>query len=270
MANGDLNGLKILVTRPRDQALHLAQAIEQAGGVPLLFPLLKIAPVQDAEVLQEQVLRLADFDLVIFISPNAVQYGMAAIRATLSPDPASTSGSGVCFSSDLKIATVGVSSAQALRDLGVVDVLVPALRYDSEGLLELLQHVAGWRVMIFCGDGGRELLGDTLKARGATVEYATCYRRSKPDFDVGALLGAHPDAITVTSSEALEYLWQIAQTQFFDVPLFVPHARIAELARKQGWMHVYLTGAGDKGLLSGLLEWANQRTEDRGQRTEVG
>ena len=149
-----------------------------------------------------------------------------------------------------------------MRDLGVVDVLVPALRYDSEGLLELLQHVAGWRVMIFRGDGGRELLGDTLKARGATVEYATCYRRSKPDFDVGELLSAHPDAITVTSSEALEYLWQIAQTQLFEVPLFVPHARIAELARKQGWLQVYLTGAGDKGLLSGLQEWAKSRIED--------
>ncbi len=257
MANGNLNSLKVLVTRPRDQAMYLAQAIEQAGGVPLLFPLLQIAPVQDAKALHEQVSRLADFDLAIFISPNAVQYGMAAIREGLAAIP-----------ENIKVATIGMGSAKALRERGVADVLVPVARYDSEGLLEQLQQVAGWSVMIFRGDGGRELLGDTLRARGATVEYATCYRRSKPDFEASELLNVHPDAMTVTSSEALEYLRQIAQTQFRDVPLFVPHARIAELARRQGWTEVHLTDAGDDGLLTGLLGWAHQKADDRGQRAE--
>ena len=122
--------------------------------------------------------------------------------------------------------------------------------------------------MIFRGDGGRELLGDTLSARGAIVEYVTCYRRSKPVLDAGEWLNAHPDAMLVTSSEALAHLRQIAQPALYTTPLFVPHPRIAELARRQGWMQVYLTGAGDEGLLSGLLEWACQRTDDRRQKTE--
>lgn len=251
MANQPLAGLKILVTRPRDQALQLAQAIEQAGGNPLLFPLLEIAPVQDAQVLREQISRLSQYDLAIFISPNAVQYGMAAIRAAEGGLPA-----------NLKIATVGLGSAKALRELGVADVIVPAGRYDSEGLLAQLQNVAGWRVMIFRGDGGRELLGDTLKERGATVEYVTCYCRSKPQQDAGELLNAQPDAIIVTSSEALGYLWQMLDAQLCDTPLFVPHPRIAELARRQGWMHVHLTDAGDEGLLSALLDWASQKIAD--------
>jgi uroporphyrinogen-III synthase len=46
-----LAGLKVVVTRPRDQALKLAQKIEQAGGVPLLFPLLDITSVQDTNTL---------------------------------------------------------------------------------------------------------------------------------------------------------------------------------------------------------------------------
>jgi len=154
-----LAGLKIAVTRPRDQAARLARHIEQAGGIPLLFPLLDIAPAQDQRVLREQISRLAEFDLAIFISPNAVQYGMAAIRAAGE------------LPQKLKIATVGQGSAKALRELGIAEVIAPAERFDSEGLLALpeLQHVAGWRVLILRGDGGRELLGDTLRARGAVM-----------------------------------------------------------------------------------------------------
>lgn len=253
MANQPLRGLTIVVTRPRDQAAQQARRIEQAGGIPLLFPLLDITAVQDTKTLFEQIARLGQFDLAIFISPNAVHYGITAIRAA------------GAIPNSLKIATVGQGSAKALRESGIANVIAPTERFDSEGLLAVpeLQNVAGWRVMIFRGDGGRELLGDTLKARGATVEYAACYQRSKPPQDAGALLSAMPDAITVTSSEALGYLWQMlngtARTALRNIPLFVPHARIAELAREQGWLQVQSTASGDDGLLSALITWAGQR-----------
>lgn len=246
MAKLPLAGRKILVTRPRDQAMQLAQHVEREGGIPLLFPLLEIAPVQDFSVLQEQISRLSQVDLAIFISPNAVQYGMAAIRAAGE------------LPAELSIATVGQGSANALRERGVADVIVPDGQFDSEGLLARaeLQDIAGYRVMIFRGDGGRELLGDTLKARGAEVEYVTCYHRSKPQQSAGELLAMQPDAITVTSSEALSHLSQMPDgAPLRDIPLFVLHPRIAELARAQGWTQVHLTTAGDDGLLSGLLEW---------------
>lgn len=252
-----LAGLKIVVTRPRDQAGPLARRIEQAGGTSLVFPLLDISAVQDTTVLREQIARLAQFNLAIFISPNAVHYGISAIRAAGELPPY------------IKIATVGQGSAKALRESGIAQVIAPTERFDSEGLLALpeLQNVAGWHVMIFRGDGGRELLADTLKARGATVEYATCYQRSKPQQDAGVLLTAAPDAITVTSSEALRYLWQMldihAQTSLRNIPLFVPHARIAELALQQGWQQVQVTAPGDDGLLSALIEWTRRKAEKK-------
>ena len=245
-----LSGLRILVTRPRDQATALAQAIATAGGVPVLFPLLDIAPVADTRVLREQLSRLARFDLAIFISTNAVQHGMAAIAAQQAALPP-------------QVATIGPGSAQALRDCGVANVLVPTARSDSEGLLSLpqLAEMAGKRVMILRGDGGRELLGDTLKARGATVEYATCYRRSKTRQGAAELLRERPDAITVTSSEALAHLHEMlgAGSTMLSTPLFVPHARIAELAARQGWTEIVLTAAGDDGLLASLIAWRNTR-----------
>lgn len=257
--NQPLAGLKIVVTRPREQAARLMQYIEHSGGMALLFPLLEIAPAADQAALCEQISRIAQFDLAIFISPNAVQYGVAAIRAAGDLPPA------------LKIAAVGQGSAKALRELGIADIIVPTENFDSEGLLALpeLQSIAGWRVLIFRGDGGRELLGNTLRARGAMVEYVTCYQRSKPQLDVAALLKNAPDVITVTSSEALDYLWRMldgrARAALRDMPLFVPHKRIAGLARQQGWRQVLFTGAGDDGLVSGLVAWAKQRTENREQ-----
>lgn len=255
MAESPLRSLKIAVTRPRDQAAPLARRITQAGGIPLLFPLLDIEPVQDDAPLHEQLSRLEQFDLAIFISPNAVRHGIAAIQAQ---------DRHVGLKPDLQIAAVGQGSAKALRELGIANIIAPTERFDSEGLLALpeLQDVAGRKVLIFRGDGGRELLGDTLKARGATVEYATCYLRSRPQQDIAELLSAAPDAITVTSSEALDYLRQMLEDNgsaaWQGLALFAPHPRIAELAHRHGWRQVVETASGDDGLLAGLIAWAQK------------
>ncbi len=254
MAHLPLAGLKIVVTRPRAQALQLNRRIEQAGGIPLLYPLLDIAPAPNPAALDEQVARLGKFDLAVFISPNAVNYGMAAIRAA------------GAMPAGLKVAAVGQGSARALRQQGVSAIIAPQDRFDSEALLGLpeLQQVRGWRVMIFRGNGGRELLGDSLRARGAEVEYAECYVRSKPPLDLAGLLAARPDALTITSSEALAYLWELAdepaRQKLSTLPLFAPHQRIAEAARSLGWRNTVATSGGDEGLLAGLLAWAAART----------
>jgi len=295
MAKQPLHGLTIAVTRPREQAMKMLQRIEQAGGVPLLFPLLEITAIEDADALNGQIAHLGQFNLAIFISPNAVRYGIAAIRESgfasaegslpaprplegrasggvpftggSSGEPAGLplAGGNVSLPPNLKIAAVGQGSAQALREAGIPNIIAPAERFDSEGLLAEpeLQNVSGWRVMIFRGDGGRELLGNTLRERGATVEYVSCYQRGKPQHDKSALLAAEPDAIIVTSSEALGYLWQMLndndRAALRNTALFVPHARIAGLAREQGWPQVHMTASGDDGMFSALITWAGQR-----------
>ena len=248
-----LAGLRIAVTRPRDQASSLMQAIAEAGGHPILFPLLEIAPPADARPLRDVAARLDSLQLIIFISPTAVQHGLPPLLAA-GPLPAS-----------LRVAAVGQGSAAALRKLGVEAVLAPEGQYDSEHLLALheLHDVRGWRIAIFRGENGRELLAETLAARGAQVEYIPCYRRIRPTEDVGALLGARPDALTVTSSEALGYLWEMAdaaeRAQLASLPLFAPHPRIAAAARALGWQTAIATAGGKAGLLAGLREWAAGR-----------
>ena len=230
-----------------------SEALINLGARPVLFPVLAIFDIEDPAPLQEAALRLDGVDWVAFVSPNAVEKALGAILA-LRPWP-----------SGLRAATVGKSSEQALAKHGVTDVVAPRERFDSEALLELpeLQQMAGKCVMIFRGDGGRELLGDTLRQRGASVEYVTCYRRGRPALDPAPLLKlwseGRLDAVTVTSSEGLRNLMdmvgKLGQTWLKKTPLFVPHQRIAGVARAIGCREVILTGPGDDGLLAGLLEY---------------
>jgi len=109
----------------------------------------------------------------------------------------------------LRVATVGRGSERELQRHGFAAVIAPTERFDSEGLLDLpeLRQVEGKRVVIFRGESGRELLGETLTARGAMIEYAECYRRGRPTADSAPLLALcarhELDAFTVTSSEGL-------------------------------------------------------------------
>ncbi|UCV27981.1 uroporphyrinogen-III synthase [Ferribacterium limneticum] len=254
-ATGPLAGRTIVVTRPQAQAAPLAEAIAAAGGKPLIFPLLEISPATDPQPLIEAVARLADYALAIFISPNAVDYALPAILAR-GPWPET-----------LIPAAVGQGTVKVLATHGINGCVAPTERFDSEALLELpalaAERVKGQRIAIFRGDGGRELLADTLRERGATVDCVTCYRRSGPSDGVAPLMSAwragQLDALSVSSSEGLRYLVDLLDADGLaflkQTPLFVPHARIAENARALGLSNILLTEAADAGILAGLVAY---------------
>jgi uroporphyrinogen-III synthase len=113
--------------------------------------------------------------------------------------------------------------------------------------------------VIFRGNGGRELLADSLRERGAEVDYVSCYQRSAPDS--AAVLEAlwrseQLDALTVSSSEGLRNLVDLldapARASLRTTPVFVPHPRIAELAQKLGLQRVILTEPADAGIIAAL------------------
>lgn len=248
-----LAGRGIVVTRPAHQAGGLVALIRAAGGNPIAFPVLEILDAEDQRPLIALIDRLDEFDLAVFISPTAVNKAMNLVTARRALPPW------------LQVAAVGRGSSRELRRYGIAEVIAPAARFDSEALLELpeLEDVAGKRVVIFRGEGGRELLGDTLASRGARVEYAECYRRGKPNLDVAPLMKAWArselDAIVITSSEGLRNLFdmvgKLGQAWLKRTPLFVPHERIARAARELGLASVIVTRAGDEGLLAAMVEF---------------
>ena len=247
----DLAGLGVLVTRPAHQSEGLCRLIEQCGGRPLPFPALEIYPPEDPSE-PRRLLGLA-WDLVIYISPNAVRFA-----PSLSPTRK--------FPVASRVAVVGRGSARALEAAGVQPDLVPE-RFDSEGLLALpeLTEVAGWRILIVRGEGGRPLLGDTLTERGAEVRYAEVYRRVRPTTDAAPLLarwGRDVQVVTATSAEVLENLAAMLGDRgrglLRATPLVVVSSRMEQAAVRLGIEQVRRsTGAADTALvesLCGILE----------------
>jgi uroporphyrinogen-III synthase len=246
-----LAGRTVLVTRPAHQAAALAQAISAEGGAAFVFPALAIEAVPASE-LATALTHVADAHIVIFISPNAAQFGMAAIRA------------GGRLPASAAVFAVGPGTARVLAAQGIEGVITPDGQ-DSEALLALpqLQDVAGQRVVIVRGVGGRALLADTLAARGARVTFMECYRRVRPQADAAPLLGRWRaggiDAVTITSAETLDnlaaLLGEAGRPLLLHTPLFAPHEKIAESARRFGVIRVIATPGGDAGLMEGLLNW---------------
>lgn len=250
MGEQPLAGRSIVITRPAGQADSLCAAVAALGAEPLRFPLLTISPVRDTALLEAVARRLDEFSLAFFVSPNAVNLGLDALLR-VRPWP-----------TGLALSTVGKGSEAALAARGFQQVIAPDSGFDSESVLALPafqeQAVAGRRVLILRGDGGRDLLGDTLRARGAEVEYLTCYHRSGPSDEPAPLLerarAGRLDALTLTSSEGLGYLQALPGGEaLLRVSVFAPHPRIGERARGAGFASVIITAAGDSGLIDGLV-----------------
>ncbi len=245
-----LTGRGIVVTRPAHQAASLAGLIRAAGGNPILFPVLEILDTEDLQPLLDVIARLDEYQLAVFISPNAVLRTMNQVAARRA------------WPAHLRVAAVGKGSMKELRRFGITGIIAPDRMYDSEHLLAMpeLQDVTGQRVVIFRGDGGRELLGDTLGARGARVDTVECYRRAQPRVDAAPLLKAwarnEVHAVTVTSSEGLRNLFEmvgkLGQSWLRRTPVFAPHPRIAAAARELGCANVVDSAPGDEGLVDAL------------------
>lgn len=252
MTASPLAGRGILITRPAHQAGPLAALIHAAGGRPVIFPALEILDPADPQPLLGAIERLESYDLAIFISPNAVTRVMERMAGRCA------------WPVNLRVAAIGQGGVRELERHGIRGVIAPQRSFDSERLLEMpqLQAVSRQRVLILRGDGGRELLGDTLAARGAQVDYVACYRRVRPQTDPVPLLQAWANggvhAMVVTSSEGLRNLFVMlgksGESLLQHTPLLVPHPRIAAVAREFGCNVVIETAPGDDGLMAGLLQ----------------
>jgi len=245
---GPLAGVGVIVTRPARQAAGLTRQLAALGATPIVIPAIVILPPADRAPLDAVHAALDQYDIAIFVSANAVEYGV--------PAPGT-------WPAKLLALAPGPGTAAALAATGVAEARIPASTFDSAGLLALpeLREVSGKRVVIFRGDGGRPDLGDTLRERGATVTYVECYRRAAPAAGAGlseVLREARAQALTLTSSEGLDNLCALLdaadQKRLRRLPAFVPHPRIAEHARELGFVPVE-TGGADAGLIAGLLEW---------------
>ncbi len=248
--SGRLEGLGVVLTRPRAAAEATARPLEAEGARVFIFPALGIEPIASTVALEALAARLPTFDLAIFVSANAVEHGLALT---------SRAGS---WPRRLAVAAIGEATAQALRNSGIEDVISPPERHDSEGLLALaqLQPVKGQNVIVFRGEGGRERIKETLEERGARVEYAECYRRVKPQADARPLVESwrrgEIHAVSALSAETLRNFVAMAgpeaQVPMASSTLVVPHEAIAAEREARRFARVEIAAHGAAGLVEAL------------------
>ena len=242
--------LTAVLTRPGGVVDPLRYALEQRGIDSLVQPMIAIEaiPVED-----RPLVTLAPGDICIFISANAAEQGLPNLAPQLKGQ-------------NSLILAVGSATAKAIAAAGF-DVSVPA-RADSEGLLSLeaLHQVRDRQVIIVKGEGGRGLLAEALKERGAEVVSYVCYRRVPLELDAGQfcwqLCNRDRLVFQASSGEILERLTDVlgqgGQPNLLDSDVVVPSRRVADIARSLGWSKVHeASGAGDEAfveVLEGLVE----------------
>ena len=250
---GPLAGLTVVVTRPRRQGEATANALRAAGAEAIEFPVLEITPISapiDADL-------LARASLVIFVSANAVEFGLDALRRT----------GGI--PQGARMAAIGEATMRALNDAEFADVVSPQQSIDSEGLLAMPQlqsgEVNGQHVILIRGksdNGGRRVLEVELAARGAHVTIVECYQRRDalpPIARLHNLIGSLRNEIAVMalSVETLESLLKVfaPQSSWLRATwLLVPNARVAAAARARGFQRVAEVGMSAESLIAALVE----------------
>jgi uroporphyrinogen III methyltransferase / synthase len=228
----------ILITRPKPAGAVLCDKVNAAGYHAVLFPTIEFLPPQQPQAMPKIIAELDQYDWLIFISPQAVNATSAMLHKRWRRWPA-----------QLKIAAVGAGTASALAEEKFTGVIHPSEQWNSEGLLELpeLQNPAGEKIVLVRGEGGRELLADTLAERGAQVTPLIAYRRVLPKVSVKnivTLLRKHTlDAIVCTSGEGLQNLTILLaaeQQKLISVPLVVISQRMQDQARELGFDSILL------------------------------
>lgn len=230
-----LAGTTVLVTRPREQSSELCQALQQTGARVILLPTLSIEPIPIAALQRNLILDLDRYQFVICVSPNAARLGLEALADYWPQWPVQQ-----------QWFAVGPATGTAMADWGL-NLKVAQQGATSETLLDWpeLQELSDHKILILRGEGGRETLADTLRQRGASVDYLELYRRMAPAEDPAPLLAAlqQPDPLilTVTSGDGLRNLMTMVGPRLPRLqacPLVVVSGRLAEFARQQGFHDV--------------------------------
>mgnify|MGYP006289088403 CR=1 FL=1 len=227
---------EVVLTRPEGSNADLRAAIEAArpadleGPSPSLtdLPLLAVGPLPGGGELPEALAAMRPEDLVVFVSPRAV-----AAAAEVRPLPEWPTA---------QVAAVGAATGRALTEAGCREALLPAGSEDSEGLLERLDGLSmtDRRVWIIRGETGRELLAETLAARGARPQFVAVYRRECAPA-TGPVPAGRDRLWIVTAPQALDCLAALAPTAddessgLLDSTLLVINDRARDRARALGF-----------------------------------
>jgi len=215
--------------------------LEELGAICHNHPVINIAAAGvDDERIKQQVMSFSDYDKAIVISQHAAQLAGWWLDRYWPMLPVG-----------IDIFAVGPRSAQPLRDQGVT-ITVPPSGYSSEALLALpaLKAVQGERIIILRGGQGRDLLAQTLTARGARIDCCELYRRVvdvRHRAAIAEVIQAKSPLVLIYSGQVLDALLTVVPeaclAKLKGLPIIVPGERVANLARSRGFNSVHIAAS---------------------------
>lgn len=249
-----LGSLPVLVTRPASQAEEICPALESLGCEVIRQPLLKIEAVAETPIIKSQFMDIDLFDAVIAISRNAAEMGLMYLDQYWPQWP-----------QGIDWIAIGPVTAEVMRAQGL-EAKMPNSQFDSEGALQMpeLQALAGKKILIWRGVGGRETLASTLRERGAEVKYAELYQRLIPEYDEQQwqqTLASEP-LLLVSSGQGLEAI-AAQQPKISDKVrgIIAPSSRVAELAKSLGFTEIQIAAsAQDVDMIMAVKQWLRKMT----------
>jgi len=243
--------MQVLITRPLETGAVLTQKLTALGFRVVHFPVMQFKPTTQQETLKKSITHLSNYDIAIFVSQAAVRFTLSLI-----PKPALI---------PIRWAAIGPSTQNALNQFGISNIIVPSKPpFESEALLQTAslqkEVVFKKKVVIFRGNGGRNLLQDVLTNRGASVDCIEAYERTlppPPDENILANWRKHPfDAIVLSSQDCLQHFLQLVgvdATWLKECQTVVVGLRMSTLANKLGFRRLLIAdGADDASIIQTL------------------
>lgn len=202
-----LFGKRIVITRARNQASVLTEAIENLGGEPWEFPLIAIEEPEDFAYLDQAITNVRSYDWLILTSVNGVEAFFRRLRH-LGKDVRELYGINLC--------AVGPKTREALEVRGLTCEYVPG-EYKAEGIIEIFKdlEISGKRFLLPRADIGRKVLPEALEQMGAHVDDVAAYRNvictDNADQLKQMLVDQSIQLITFTSSSTVNNLLSILE-----------------------------------------------------------
>jgi uroporphyrinogen-III synthase len=167
-----LDGRRVIITRPEEQAGEMEAAVRQLGGIPVSLPMIRIVPVEDTTACDRALRQLERMDMVVFASANAVRFTL---------DRAAAIGVAQSLWSGREIYAVGGKTSECARELGLELSGVPG-EFSGAALANtlLVRPLQGKRVLFPRGDIGRDEVMRAVAAAGAEVVTVMFYRTVGP------------------------------------------------------------------------------------------
>jgi len=246
----NLNGLRVLNTRPLEQGLALTKAINKANGVSIELPALTILPTSDnwlddflnyqqTIIERDKKLQLHNIHQAIFISANAVNYFYQKLKEH-----------SLSWPSTIKITAIGKASAEALLKWNIEVDNLPKIA-NSLNLLKLsnLQQITNQNILLIKGEDGLDVIASNLIKRGANLISLAVYKRVTPKISLQQIQSIwHDDKVDIiifTSQQAMQNIFKLFDAKgkdwLINKPCLVISERLADFAKKLGVKRVIVS-----------------------------